>query len=208
MRDAKIYLLGASGHSLSILDALESNDLSPEGYFDAQVSSKLDLPYMGKESVEKFQTITANNEAVFFPCVGDNRIRQFLTEFILTNSQIPFTVVHSGTSISKTVSIGSYTFVGAGAVVNSKVEIGIGTIINTGAIIEHECCIGNFVHIGPGAVLCGDVSVGERSFIGANATIKQGIRIGRDVVVGAGAVVLNDVPDSKIVAGNPAKFLK
>ena len=54
--------------------------------------------------------------------------------------------------------------------------------------------------------MCGNVSVGSGSFIGANSVIKQGIKIGKNVTVGAGSVVLNDVPDGKIIFGNPGKI--
>ena len=33
---------------------------------------------------------------------------------------------------------------------------------------------------------------------------RGGITIGHGVVIGAGSIVLNDVPDYKVVAGNPA----
>lgn len=207
MKDFKIYLLGASGHSLSVIDALESNDQYPVGYFDPKASEKINLPHFGKESVEGFQAVNSEN-SVFFPCIGDNYIRQGLTEFIMDNSDYPFSIIHAKTSISKNALIGPYCFLGAGVIVNSTVVIGSGAIINTGAIIEHECVIGDFAHIGPGAVLCGNVSVGERTFVGANATVRPGIKIGKDAIIGAGAVVVKNVEDNEVHVGAPAKFLK
>jgi acetyltransferase-like isoleucine patch superfamily enzyme len=44
--------------------------------------------------------------------------------------------------------------------------------------------------------------------IGANATLLPGITIGRDAIVGAGSVVVRDVPDGKVVVGNPARVIK
>ena len=41
--------------------------------------------------------------------------------------------------------------------------------------------------------------------IGANATIVCGITLGRYCFVGAGAVVTKDVPDYRLILGNPAK---
>jgi UDP-2-acetamido-3-amino-2,3-dideoxy-glucuronate N-acetyltransferase len=37
--------------------------------------------------------------------------------------------------------------------------------------------------------------------------ILPGIRIGRNAMVGAGAVVTRDVPDGKLVVGNPARVV-
>jgi acetyltransferase-like isoleucine patch superfamily enzyme len=44
--------------------------------------------------------------------------------------------------------------------------------------------------------------------IGANATVLPSVVIGRNALVGAGAVVVHDVPDGKVVAGNPARVIK
>ena len=46
------------------------------------------------------------------------------------------------------------------------------------------------------------------SKIGANATVLPGVVIGRGALVGAGAVVVRDVPDGKVVVGNPAVIIK
>jgi acetyltransferase-like isoleucine patch superfamily enzyme len=35
-----------------------------------------------------------------------------------------------------------------------------------------------------------------------------GVVIGRNALVGAGAVVVSDVPDGKVVVGNPARVVK
>jgi putative colanic acid biosynthesis acetyltransferase WcaF len=45
-------------------------------------------------------------------------------------------------------------------------------------------------------------------WIGAGAFIGPGVRVGRGAVVGARAVVTKDVPEWKVVAGNPAQVIK
>lgn len=67
--------------------------------------------------------------------------------------------------------------------------------------------MGNTVHIAPGVVLAGTVEVDNFSFIGANSVVKQGVKIGEKVIVGAGSVILRDIPDGKIIIGNPGKEL-
>ena len=44
--------------------------------------------------------------------------------------------------------------------------------------------------------------------IGANATLLPGVSIGHNALVGAGSVVVQDVPDSKVVVGNPARVIR
>ena len=39
-------------------------------------------------------------------------------------------------------------------------------------------------------------------------TLLPGVIIGRNALVGAGAVVVCDVPDGKVVVGNPARIIK
>ena len=52
------------------------------------------------------------------------------------------------------------------------------------------------------------VEVGDRAWIGGQAVINPDVTIGDDVVVAAGAVVVEDVPDSVVVGGNPARVIR
>lgn len=52
-----------------------------------------------------------------------------------------------------------------------------------------------------------DIIIGDNVYIGADAIILQGVKIGNWAVIGAGSVVTKDVPDYKIVAGNPARII-
>jgi acetyltransferase-like isoleucine patch superfamily enzyme len=44
--------------------------------------------------------------------------------------------------------------------------------------------------------------------IGANATLLPAVVIGPNAIVGAGAVVVSDVPEGKVVIGNPARVIR
>jgi acetyltransferase-like isoleucine patch superfamily enzyme len=68
--------------------------------------------------------------------------------------------------------------------------------------------IGNHVHVATGARLAASIKIGDGAHIGIGATIREGIRIGQGSIVGAGAVVVDDVPDSVMVVGVPAKIKK
>lgn len=52
------------------------------------------------------------------------------------------------------------------------------------------------------------VTIGDDVWIGGSVTIVPGVTIGNNVVVAAGAVVTKNVPDSVVIAGNPAKIIK
>ncbi len=48
----------------------------------------------------------------------------------------------------------------------------------------------------------------EFSQIFTNSTVLPGVTIGRNAIVGANSLVIKDVPDEKMVVGNPGKVVK
>lgn len=52
------------------------------------------------------------------------------------------------------------------------------------------------------------VKIGSNVWIGANSVICPGVNIGNNSIIGAGSVVVDDVPESVLAAGNPAKIIK
>ena len=203
------YLLGFSGHALTVIDVIISMDQKVSGYFDKKESAlnQMELPFFGQESADNIQAVVGESDNVF-PSVGLNSLRKQMHEFIIENKLNSTILIHNTAVVSPYSTIGLSTLIAAGSMVNSHASVGKGCILNTGSIVEHECKLGDYVHLGPGAVLAGNVSVGELSFIGANSTIIQGVNIGRNVIIGAGSVLLEDVPDNSVYVGNPAKFLR
>ena len=51
------------------------------------------------------------------------------------------------------------------------------------------------------------ITVGNNVMIGLGSIIMYGVNIGNNVIVAAGSVVTKDVPDGKIVGGNPARII-
>ncbi len=50
-------------------------------------------------------------------------------------------------------------------------------------------------------------TIGNNVTVGANVVIIGNIVIGDNVIIGAGSVVVKDIPESCVVAGNPAKVI-
>jgi acetyltransferase-like isoleucine patch superfamily enzyme len=65
-------------------------------------------------------------------------------------------------------------------------------------VLSHDRVRGLYVH----------TRIGENCFIGAGSIVMPGVQIGNGVVVAAGAVVVSNVPDTCVVAGNPAKVVR
>jgi len=138
------------------------------------------------------------------------------TEDIGKNSKIwQFCVIFSGAKI------GTNTNICANVLIESDVVIGNNVTIKSGVQLWDGLRIDDNVFIGPNETLTNDLFPRSKSnyqklntiikqgaTIGANATILPGIVIGEGAMVGAGSVVLEDVPDSSIVVGNPARIVK
>jgi len=200
----RIVIVGYSGHSYGCIELALSLNIIIDGYYDIEEKSynPYNLNYLGKEA-----SIKTNHFP--FISIGNNRIRKKIFENFSKNKiDLETILIHPKSIISNSSKIKKQTFVSAGAIICSHVNIGLSCIINTGAILEHESKIGDFTHIGPGSVLAGNVIIGENCMIGANSTIKEGVKIGNNVIVGAGSVILNDISSNLVVVGNPGKKLK
>jgi hypothetical protein len=102
----------------------------------------------------------------------------------------------------KNTNIQALTLLFNNAIILSQSQIGIGSIV-----------IDNFVTISPSVTCCGNTDIKEGAFIGAGSIIKQGTNgrpryIGINSILGMGSNLLNDLPDNKTYAGNPAIDLK
>jgi acetyltransferase-like isoleucine patch superfamily enzyme len=118
--------------------------------------------------------------------------------------------------------IGDNVSIGTHSVVEHHVHLGHRVRIHSNAFIPEFSILEEEAWVGPGVVLTNapyPQSPGAKANlkgphllagakIGANATLLPGVKIGRQALVGAGAVVVQDVPDFKVVVGNPARVIK
>ena len=100
------------------------------------------------------------------------------------------------------------------------VKIGDRVRIHSNVFIPEYSILEDDSWVGPGAVFTNDLYPPDENTefkgphlmpgarIGANVTLLPGVIIGRGAFVGAGAVVTRDVPDGKVVVGNPARIIK
>jgi len=109
-----------------------------------------------------------------------------------------------------------------------QTTIGSGTFINAGAVILDvgRVAIGADVQIGPNVQLltpthpldpdvrrtgleaAEPITIEDNVWLGGGVIVLPGVTIGRDTVVGAGAVVAKDLPPAVLAVGNPARVIR
>jgi len=124
--------------------------------------------------------------------------------------------IHPQAVITGNVTIGKKVYIGPGAAIRGDFgEI----IIEAGCNVQENCTIHMFPgvtvrlyknsHVGHGAIIHG-ATLRENCLIGMNAVVMDNAIVGENSIVGALALVPEsmEIPDKKIVVGNPAKIVK
>ena len=124
-------------------------------------------------------------------------------------------MIREGNEIGDDVSIGTHSNIEHHVKIGNRVRIHSRVFIPEYSILEDDAWVG------PGTVFTNDLYPPSNNAnaltgphlmpgarVGANATLLPGVIIGRNALVGAGAVVVCDVPDGKVVVGNPARIIK
>lgn len=140
--------------------------------------------------------------------VGDNHRRLELADIWDRHGVRWATVADPSAVIMDSATIGEGSVVFAQALVHTSAEIGRHVIINSGALVEHDAVIGDGAAISPGVAMAGRVRIGRAAFISTGASIAPRVSIGAGTIVGAGAVVVEDLPDSVLAYGVPARVVR
>jgi len=124
--------------------------------------------------------------------------------------------IHPQAAVTGNVIIGKDVYIGPGAAIRGdwgKI------VIEDGCNVQENCTIHMFpgvtvtlkesAHIGHGAIIHGS-TIGENSLVGMNAVVMDNVTIGKECIIGALAFVKEgtEIPDRKVVVGNPAKIVK
>jgi phenylacetic acid degradation protein len=124
--------------------------------------------------------------------------------------------VHPNATIVGNVVIGRDVYVGPSAAIRGDWG---GIVIEDGCNVQETCVIHSFpgvtvrlesgAHIGHGAVIHG-AQIGRNVLVGMNAVVMDRARVGAGSIVGALTFVPADmqIPDRKVVVGNPGRIVK
>lgn len=112
------------------------------------------------------------------------------------------------TDFGRNTHIGKNVFINAGCQFQDQGGIFIGD----GALIGHNAVLATLNHGFDPAdrqnLYPQPIHIGRNVWLGANVTVLPGVTIGDNAIVAAGAVVTKSVPESVVVGGIPAKFIK
>lgn len=203
MSKINVCIIGAGGHTRSLLNIFEDSIYNIIGIFDDN--------YIEKEVINGYRVLGKpgfiEDTYKIILSIGDNIKREELFNKFRDRIIID-SLIHPTAYIEKNVNLMISNQVLANAYINSNTLIGNNNIINTGCIIEHECKIGSHNHISVNSILCGRVKIGDRCFIGAGSVVIDKITICSDVTIGANSVVIDDIRVPGIYVGNPVRKIK
>lgn len=124
--------------------------------------------------------------------------------------------IHPLAAVTGNVIIGRDVYVGPGAAIRGDwgaVEIADGCNVQENCVIHMfpgvTVVLEESAHVGHGAIVHG-ARIGRNALIGMNATIMDNALVGAECIVGALTFVPAEmqIPDRKVVVGNPAKIVK
>jgi len=209
-----IYLIGSGGHARSILEILlfnfASQDILIVDYDVSTLNSYFEKSILGcsvvKISLDDLPDIFGLEDRVYISVGNLYERKKILHSIARKNVVFPSTIAHSAL-VSSTADISEVgVSIHHRAYVAPLVSLGDFTIVNSGAILEHEVVVGHNSHIGPGAIITGRCKIGCNVFVGAGAIVTNSAKVADNVTIGAGAVVVCDLlEENSIYIGVPAK---
>lgn len=110
--------------------------------------------------------------------------------------------------ISQSVTIGSGCIIYPGTSINYECEIGNFVVINMNCSLGHNCSVGPYSSLAPGVNFAGHTKVGHYVEVGIGATTIQNVVIHDYAIIGGQSMLVNDVMNSDVVVGIPAKSIK
>jgi phenylacetic acid degradation protein len=128
----------------------------------------------------------------------------------------PTAFVHPQAAVTGNVIIGRDVYIGPGAAIRGDWG---GIVIEDGCNVQENCTVHMFpgvtvvleagAHIGHGAIVHG-ARIGRNVLVGMNAVVMDNAVVGAGSIVGALCFVPTEmqIPERKVVVGNPAKVVK
>lgn len=201
----KIVIIGASGHGKVVANIAKLNGYDEILFLDDDESKKSCGKY---KVIGTSKEITKYRDYDFIIAIGNNRIREKISDTLGKENIKQTTLIHPSAVIDETAIIKEGTVIMANAVVNAEVQIGRSCIINTASSIDHECILEDYVHVSPGVHVAGTVTIGKSTWIGIGATVINNLSICANCMIGAGSTVIKDIKEEGTYVGSPIRKVR
>ncbi|QTF49045.1 putative WbbJ Acetyltransferase [Acanthamoeba polyphaga mimivirus] len=195
-----VYLICAGGHAKQVIDIFLDNKIEIKGIFDDNKTGQF---YRGTQIIGTISDIAKYQSEPFFCTVGDNQIREKISQTVGNVEWI--NCISKLAYISPSVVIGKGNYVGTHSKILADSRLGDFNIVNEGATLTHDNIIGDFNHIAPNVSVGGRVKIGNFNLIGTNSTVNPDVLIANNITIGSGATVIKSLVDPGIYIGTPCK---
>jgi sugar O-acyltransferase (sialic acid O-acetyltransferase NeuD family) len=209
----RVLVIGGSDQGRQAIDIIEElGGMEVAGVLDRRTGDNglaAGYPLLGSDE-DLAACAAASGATAFVVAIGDNSARhRVLTRESARSPALELPpVVHRSAVIARSAEIGPGSIVMAGAVVSNGCHVGTAALLGTRSSLDHDSVLGDFGSLAPGVTTGGGVRVGDRTAIGLGANVIHGVTIGSNTVVGAGALVVDDLPDSVVAYGVPARVVR
>ena len=184
-------------------------------YIDAGVT-------VGADTVILPNTMLAGDTAIGGECeIGPNAV---IRDSVVGDGCRVTASALEGARVGNGVSIGPYSHLRPGAVIEDGVHLGNYVEVKNSRVGAHTAAghfcylgdadIGAGVNIGAGAITCNydgtdkhPTTIGDGAFIGSDTMLVAPVVVGAGAATGAGSVVTKDIPDAGRAVGVPARLL-
>ena len=213
----KIIILGGLGNGSVIANAIV--DANKCGYSEWKFAGYLNDRHEKDSSIEGFPILGKIRDASEFIRKGfyfintiyridgqQERIKLFENLKIPDSSLATF--IHPMAYVAPNVKLGHGTVIMPHVSVSSGTIFGKCCLVMVGTTIGHNNNIGNYCHFAAQCCTSSFIKISPGVHIGLNATIRENLIIGKNSVLGMGSVLLENIGESEIWAGNPAKFIR
>jgi len=143
------------------------------------------------------------------PGTGRSRavLRHRLEEMGVTADRYT-SVIHPRAVVPPSCAVGPGSILLAGVVLTADVTVGQHVAVMPNAVLTHDVVIEDYVTICANTSVAGGVRVRTGSYLGQNCTIRESLTIGAWSLVGMSAAVVDEVGDSQVWAGVPARHVR
>jgi sugar O-acyltransferase (sialic acid O-acetyltransferase NeuD family) len=138
----------------------------------------------------------------------NNESRRRQIESARINGMQLVSAIHPSAIILPEAKLDDGIWVNARATVGYKAEIGAGALINTGVQIDHHTIVEECCQLDPGVVTAGNTVLKTCCHLHTGSILINRISIGANSIIGAGTVVIKDVPPDCTVVGVPGRIIK